>query len=77
MIRYSDLTPLGRIVVGILATLALVATMSIVGAIESQANPVSATDAQCDAMYHAELVSRNTPAHEGIVSSIVDSKCPW
>jgi hypothetical protein len=35
MIRYSDLTPLGRIVVGILATLALVVTMSIVGAIET------------------------------------------
>lgn len=35
MIRYSDLTPFGRIVVGILATVALVATMAIVGAIET------------------------------------------
>jgi hypothetical protein len=77
MIRYSDLTPEGRIVAAIAAIVALVATMSIVGAIETQANPSIASDTQCDSMYHAELVARGTAAHDGIVSSIIDSKCPW
>jgi hypothetical protein len=77
MIRYSDLTPRGRIVAAIAAIVALVATMSIVGAIETQAKPSIASDTQCDSMYDAELVSRGTAAHAGIVSSIIDSKCPW
>jgi hypothetical protein len=77
MIHYSDLTPLGRIVAGVVATAGIVAAMCIAGAIETQANPIVATDTQCDSMYHAELVSRGTAAHDGIVSSIIDSKCPW
>jgi len=77
MIRYSDLTPLGRIVAGVVATAGIVGAMAIAGAIETQANPSIASDTQCDSMYHAELVSRGTAAHDGIVSSIIDSKCPW
>jgi len=72
---YTDLTPLGRIVVGILATLAIIAAMAVVGAIETQASPTPISDMQCDSMYHAELIARNTPAHEGIVTSIVESSC--
>jgi len=71
------LTPRGQLVIGWFFILAFVAIMATVGAIESQANPVPATDTQCDSMYHAEWIARGTPAHEGIVSSIIDSKCPW
>ena len=39
--------------------------------------PHVATAEQCDAMYHAEWVSRHTPAHRGIVLSIKDASCPW
>jgi hypothetical protein len=71
------LTPRGQLVIGWFFILAFVAIMATVGAIESQANPSIASDTQCDSMYHAELVSRGTAAHDGIVSSIIDSKCPW
>lgn len=36
-----------------------------------------ASDAQCDAMYHAEYIARHTPAHRGIVQSIKRASCPW
>lgn len=39
--------------------------------------PPVATAEQCDAMYHAEWVARNTPAHRGIVTSITSASCPW
>jgi len=77
MIRYSELTPLGRIVAGMVATAGIVGAMAVAGAIETQANPSIASDTQCDSMYHAEWIARGTAAHEGIVSSIIDSKCPW
>jgi hypothetical protein len=36
-----------------------------------------ASNAQCDAMYHAEYIARHTPAHRGIVQSIKRASCPW
>jgi hypothetical protein len=40
-------------------------------------NGTHASNAQCDAMYHAEYIARHTPAHRGIVQSIKRASCPW
>lgn len=57
--RYSDLTPLGRMVVTVCATLALLLLMSVAGAIETQAAPAKKrTD--CATLYFKMIHAPNS-----------------
>lgn len=75
MITWNDLTPMGRTVVATLAALALLLLMGVAGAIETQG--ATATNAECDAMYHAVWKVKAEPSHSTLVSIATDMGCPF
>ncbi len=63
--------------VSIIAFLAfMIAIMGIVGAIEGQPNP-SATDEQCNDIYHAVYVLQDNPARIPLIHTAFDLGCPF
>lgn len=77
MIRYADLTPFGRTVVAILATIALIAIMGVAGAIEGAPAKATATDGQCDALYHAVWLVQEEPSHSTLIRLAESLDCPF
>lgn len=75
MITWNELTTLGRTVVATLAALALLLLMGVAGAIETQG--ATATNAECDAMYHAIWKVKQEPSHSTLISIATNMNCPF
>ena len=69
------LTKRGERVLGATFIIGLLAAMGIAGHIETQPNPAS--NAQCDAIYHAVYVLDGNPARDSLIQTAWDLNCPF
>lgn len=76
MIKYTDLTPLGRIVVSIVAAVGLVLLVGAAGAIEA-GDLVTASDGECDALYEAIWRVQGEANHYTLINLAKDLDCPF